>query len=150
MERGCTQDMSRDMCDGVLLINLLQVLTGESIGICCDKPEARARALPRPTQLEARLSRFSHHFATPLCALVRVRCVSCVSCVCRVCAVQMTIFEKMENVNKAMNWLRSKGMNMRGYGPEDILDGNVNVISAIIWYVALRCVRVRVRVRCVR
>lgn len=78
------EDMSKDMCDGVLLINLLQVLTGESIGICCDKPE-------------------------------------------------MTIFEKMENVNKAMNWLRSKGMNMRGYGPEDILDGNVNVISAIIW-----------------
>jgi hypothetical protein len=53
----------------------------------------------------------------------------------------MTIFEKMENVNKAMNWLRSKGMNMRGYGPEDILDGNVNVISAIIWYnVAVLCV----------
>jgi hypothetical protein len=56
-----------------------------------------------------------------------------VLCALYVVAPQMTIFEKMENVNKAMNWLRGKGMNMRGYGPEDILDGNVNVISAIIW-----------------
>jgi hypothetical protein len=36
------------MCDGVLLINLLQVLTGETIGICCDKPEVRASCFVAP------------------------------------------------------------------------------------------------------
>jgi len=49
----------------------------------------------------------------------------------------MTVFEKLDNLNRLANWLRDKGMIMRGCGPEDILDGNLNVILSVVWSIIM-------------
>lgn len=76
--------MGRDVCDGVLLINLFEILANVSLGSYHDKP-------------------------------------------------QMTIQEKMSNLNTVVNYMNDAGIGMRGCSAEDILDGNLKLMLGMLW-----------------
>ncbi|KZT56334.1 hypothetical protein CALCODRAFT_524325 [Calocera cornea HHB12733] len=46
--------------------------------------------------------------------------------------------QKAENVNKALEFIRSRGVKLTNIGPEDIIDGNLKLILGMIWTLILR------------
>ncbi|KAJ1303349.1 hypothetical protein OPQ81_011544 [Rhizoctonia solani] len=46
--------------------------------------------------------------------------------------------QKAENVNKALEFITSRGVKLTNIGPEDIIDGNVKLILGMIWTLILR------------
>ncbi|KAL2021032.1 hypothetical protein VTK56DRAFT_7687 [Thermocarpiscus australiensis] len=82
------KDLVHDLCDGVLLIHLLECLSGESLGRYAAKPK------------------------------LRVQC--------------------FENANLALNFIKSRGIQMTNIGAEDVVDGNRKIILGLIWTLILR------------
>ncbi|KAF5369426.1 hypothetical protein D9758_002608 [Tetrapyrgos nigripes] len=46
--------------------------------------------------------------------------------------------QKAENVNKALEFITSRGVKLMNIGPEDIIDGNLKLILGMIWTLILR------------
>lgn len=46
--------------------------------------------------------------------------------------------QKAENVNKALEFITSRGVKLTNIGPEDIIDGNIKLILGMIWTLILR------------
>ena len=46
--------------------------------------------------------------------------------------------QRFENVNKALNFIRSRGIQMTNIGAEDVVDGNRKIILGLIWTLILR------------
>ncbi|PVF98471.1 hypothetical protein CPB86DRAFT_806806 [Serendipita vermifera] len=46
--------------------------------------------------------------------------------------------QKAENVNKALEFISSRGVKLTNIGPEDIIDGNLKLILGMIWTLVLR------------
>ena len=46
--------------------------------------------------------------------------------------------QKFENVNKGLDYIRSRGIQMTNIGAEDIVDGNQKIILGLIWTLILR------------
>ncbi|KZT28329.1 actinin-like protein [Neolentinus lepideus HHB14362 ss-1] len=46
--------------------------------------------------------------------------------------------QKAENVNKALEFINSRGVKLTNIGPEDIIDGNLKLILGMIWTLILR------------
>ncbi|KAF8625928.1 hypothetical protein AX17_006654 [Amanita inopinata Kibby_2008] len=46
--------------------------------------------------------------------------------------------QKAENVNKALEFINSRGVKLTNIGPEDIIDGNLKLILGMIWTLVLR------------
>ncbi|KAJ8472448.1 hypothetical protein ONZ51_g8503 [Trametes cubensis] len=46
--------------------------------------------------------------------------------------------QKAENVNKALEFITSRGVKLTNIGPEDIIDGNLKLILGMIWTLILR------------
>jgi hypothetical protein len=72
----------------VMLIHLLEVLGGESLGRYASRPKLRV--------------------------------------------------QRFENVNVALNYVKSKGIQMTNIGAEDVVDGNRKIILGLIWTLILR------------
>ncbi len=96
------------MCDGVLLINLVEILSGKNIGKYNQKQQ---------------VFNCASDFNTARILIIYFVLVN----------QQMLIFERMFNVSMVTGWLSANGVQLRGYGPEDILDGNINAIMNILW-----------------
>jgi Ca2+-binding EF-hand superfamily protein len=81
-------DLITDLSDGIVLIHLLEILGGESLGRYASKPKLRV--------------------------------------------------QKFENVNKSLDFIKSKGIQMTNIGAEDVVDGNSKIILGLIWTLILR------------
>ncbi|EPY53006.1 alpha-actinin [Schizosaccharomyces cryophilus OY26] len=81
-------DLGKDLSDGILLIQLLEIIGDEQLGKYNRKPRLR--------------------------------------------------LHKLENVNKALEYIKSKGMPLTNIGPADIVDGNLKLILGLIWTLILR------------
>ncbi|KAN0071717.1 Calponin homology domain containing protein [Elaphomyces granulatus] len=81
-------DLVLDLSDGVILIHLLEILGGESLGRYASKPMLRV--------------------------------------------------QKFENVNKSLNFIKGRGIQMTNIGAEDIVDHNRKIILGLIWTLILR------------
>ncbi|KAH9457365.1 hypothetical protein Pst134EA_021248 [Puccinia striiformis f. sp. tritici] len=46
--------------------------------------------------------------------------------------------QKAENVNKALQFIQSRGVTLTNIGPEDVIDGNLKLILGLIWTLILR------------
>ena len=46
--------------------------------------------------------------------------------------------QKFENVNKSLDYIRSRGIQMTNIGAEDVVDGNSKIILGLIWTLILR------------
>jgi len=46
--------------------------------------------------------------------------------------------QKAENVNKALEYIRHRGIQLHNIGAEDIVDGNLRLILGLIWTLILR------------
>ncbi|KAF2200601.1 hypothetical protein GQ43DRAFT_441401 [Delitschia confertaspora ATCC 74209] len=46
--------------------------------------------------------------------------------------------QKFENVNKSLDFIKSKGIQMTNIGAEDVVDGNSKIILGLIWTLILR------------
>jgi hypothetical protein len=46
--------------------------------------------------------------------------------------------QKAENVNKALEFINSRGVKLTNIGPEDIIDGSLKLILGMIWTLILR------------
>ena len=46
--------------------------------------------------------------------------------------------QRFENVNKALDFIRSRGIQMTNIGAEDVVDGNRKIILGLIWTLILR------------
>ncbi|KAF9643282.1 actinin-like protein [Thelephora ganbajun] len=46
--------------------------------------------------------------------------------------------QKAENVNRALEFINSRGVKLTNIGPEDIIDGNLKLILGMIWTLVLR------------
>ncbi|KKY27199.1 putative alpha-actinin [Phaeomoniella chlamydospora] len=46
--------------------------------------------------------------------------------------------QRFENVNKSLDYIRSKGIQMTNIGAEDIVDGNRKIVLGLIWTLILR------------
>ena len=46
--------------------------------------------------------------------------------------------QKIENVNKALAFIRERGVNLTNIGAEDIVDSNAKLILGLIWTIILR------------
>jgi hypothetical protein len=46
--------------------------------------------------------------------------------------------QRFENVNKSLDYIRSRGIQMTNIGAEDIVDGNSKIILGLIWTLILR------------
>lgn len=46
--------------------------------------------------------------------------------------------QKAENVNKALQFIQSRGVTLTNIGPEDVVDGNLKLILGLIWTLILR------------
>ncbi|KAF9055561.1 calponin homology domain-containing protein [Panaeolus papilionaceus] len=46
--------------------------------------------------------------------------------------------QKAENVNRALEFITSRGVKLTNIGPEDIIDGNIKLILGMIWTLILR------------
>ncbi|KAK4241674.1 calponin homology domain-containing protein [Achaetomium macrosporum] len=82
------KDLVRDLRDGVMLIHLLECLSGESLGRYASRPK------------------------------LRVQC--------------------FENANLALDFIKSRGIQMTNIGAEDVVDGNRKIILGLIWTLILR------------
>ncbi|KAF3395687.1 Alpha-actinin-like protein 1 [Penicillium rolfsii] len=82
------EDLVTDLSDGVILIHLLEILGGESLGRYASKPKLRV--------------------------------------------------QKFENVNKSLDFIRGRRIQMTNIGAEDIVDGNRKIILGLIWTLILR------------
>ncbi|KAJ9244624.1 hypothetical protein DTO169E5_1445 [Paecilomyces variotii] len=82
------EDLVHDLSDGVILIHLLEILGGESLGRYASKPKLRV--------------------------------------------------QKFENVNKSLDFIKGRGIQMTNIGAEDIVDGNRKIILGLIWTLILR------------
>lgn len=47
-------------------------------------------------------------------------------------------FHKIANVNKALEFIESKGVKLVSIGAEEIVDGNVKMTLGLIWTIILR------------
>lgn len=47
-------------------------------------------------------------------------------------------FHKIANVNKALDFIASKGVKLVSIGAEEIVDGNVKMTLGLIWTIILR------------
>ncbi|KAJ5134121.1 hypothetical protein N7448_000858 [Penicillium atrosanguineum] len=81
-------DLVTDLSDGVILIHLLEILGGESLGRYALKPKLRV--------------------------------------------------QKFENVNKSLDFIKGRRIQMTNIGAEDIVDGNRKIILGLIWTLILR------------
>jgi len=82
------KDLVQDLSDGVMLIHLLECLSGESLGRYAAKPKLRV--------------------------------------------------QRFENSNLALNFIKSRGIQMTNIGAEDVVDGNRKIILGLIWTLILR------------
>ena len=46
--------------------------------------------------------------------------------------------QRFENVNKALDFIKSRGIQMTNIGAEDVVDGNKKIILGLIWTLILR------------
>jgi hypothetical protein len=46
--------------------------------------------------------------------------------------------QKFENVNKSLEYIKSRGIQMTNIGAEDVVDGNRKIILGLIWTLILR------------
>ena len=54
-------------------------------------------------------------------------------------------FHKIANVNKALDFIASKGVKLVSIGAEEIVDGNVKMTLGMIWTIILRfAIQVRI------
>lgn len=58
--------------------------------------------------------------------------------VCRYNKKPTTKFHKMENLNNALNFLKSEGIKLVNVGATDIFDSNITIILGLIWTLILR------------
>ena len=56
-------------------------------------------------------------------------------------------FHKIANVNKALDFIASKGVKLVSIGAEEIVDGNVKMTLGMIWTIILRFA-IQVRIYC--
>ncbi|KAJ5672626.1 hypothetical protein N7507_001753 [Penicillium longicatenatum] len=82
------EDLVTDLSDGVILIHLLEILGGESLGRYASKPGLRV--------------------------------------------------QRFENVNKGLDFIKGRRIQMTNIGAEDIVDGNRKIILGLIWTLILR------------
>ncbi|KAJ5833489.1 hypothetical protein N7474_001800 [Penicillium riverlandense] len=82
------ENLITDLSDGVILIHLLEILGGESLGRYASKPKLRV--------------------------------------------------QKFENVNKSLDFIKSRKIQMTNIGAEDIVDGNRKIVLGLIWTLILR------------
>ncbi|KAJ5573906.1 uncharacterized protein N7459_008333 [Penicillium hispanicum] len=82
------EDLVTDLSDGVILIHLLEILGGESLGRYASKPKLRV--------------------------------------------------QRFENVNKSLDFIKGRRIQMTNIGAEDIVDGNRKIILGLIWTLILR------------
>ncbi|KAL0473849.1 alpha-actinin [Neurospora intermedia] len=82
------KDLVKDLSDAVMLIHLLECLSGDSLGRYAAKPKLRV--------------------------------------------------QRFENANLALNFIKSRGIQMTNIGAEDIVDGNRKIILGLIWTLILR------------
>ncbi|KAJ5948851.1 hypothetical protein N7454_002158 [Penicillium verhagenii] len=82
------EDLVTDLSDGVILIHLLEILGGESLGRYASKPKLRV--------------------------------------------------QRFENVNKGLDFIKGRRIQMTNIGAEDIVDGNRKIILGLIWTLILR------------
>ncbi|RAL14258.1 alpha-actinin, sarcomeric (f-actin cross linking protein) [Aspergillus homomorphus CBS 101889] len=81
-------DLVVDLSDGVILIHLLEILGGESLGRYASKPKLRV--------------------------------------------------QKFENVNKSLDFIKGRRIQMTNIGAEDVVDGNRKIVLGLIWTLILR------------
>ncbi|EKV12612.1 Alpha-actinin [Penicillium digitatum] len=82
------EDLVTDLSDGVILIHLLEILGGESLGRYASRPKLRV--------------------------------------------------QRFENVNKSLDFIKGRRIQMTNIGAEDIVDGNQKIILGLIWTLILR------------
>lgn len=46
--------------------------------------------------------------------------------------------QKVENLNRALEFIKSRGVPLTNIGAEDILDGNEKLVLGLIWIIILR------------
>ena len=46
--------------------------------------------------------------------------------------------QKFENVNKSLDYIKGRGIQMHNIGAEDVVDGNRKIILGLIWILILR------------
>ena len=76
-------DLTSDLCDGVILIHLLEILSQESLGRYAARPKLRV--------------------------------------------------QRFENVNIALDFIKSRKIQLTNIGAEDVVDGNQKIILGLIW-----------------
>jgi len=76
-------DLTSDLCDGVILIHLLEILSQESLGRYAARPKLRV--------------------------------------------------QRFENVNIALDFIKSRKIQLTNIGAEDVVDGNRKIILGLIW-----------------
>ncbi|KAF2484546.1 alpha-actin-like proteinin [Neohortaea acidophila] len=81
-------DLTTDLCDGVILIHLLEILSQESLGRYAARPKLRV--------------------------------------------------QRFENVNIALDFIKSRKIQLTNIGAEDVVDGNQKIILGLIWTLILR------------
>jgi hypothetical protein len=48
------------------------------------------------------------------------------------------IFQKMENVNKALDFIKLRGVALTNIGAEDIVNKNLKLVLGMLWTIILR------------
>lgn len=48
------------------------------------------------------------------------------------------IFQKMENVNKALDFIKLRGVALTNIGAEDIVNKNLKLVLGMLWIIILR------------
>ena len=55
-------------------------------------------------------------------------------------------FHKIANVNKALDFIASKGVKLVSIGAEEIVDGNVKMTLGMIWTIILRYISIFLKI----
>ncbi|KAI5864634.1 calponin homology domain-containing protein [Durotheca rogersii] len=73
-------------------------------------------------------------------AVLLIHLLECLSCesLGRYAAKPKLRVQKFENANTALNFIKSRGIQMTNIGAEDVVDGNRKIILGLIWTLILR------------
>lgn len=144
-------DLYMDLRDGRVLIKLLEVLSGELlVGILCRwRPQGPSHPIPCPIKLVD--LGFDQHSITSVVVTSTQGCpwvgngvpstegrvLSSVMSQPKPTKGRMRI-HCLENVDKALQFLKEQRVHLENMGSHDIVDGNHRLVLGLIWTIILR------------